>query len=1105
LAVLKADKAACTIVARNYVAQAKVLARSYLEHATDSHFYLLVVDGIPDGLELDDGITAVSAHELDIDNFTEMSFKYDVTELCTAVKPRLIAHILDKYDVRQLAYLDPDIKIFRPLTEMWRLLSESNIVLIPHLLDPIPLDGKRPSERDILTSGAYNLGFVAVRASEEVDRLLEWWHERLREYCTVDITQGLFVDQKWMDLAPGLFPSTAILYDSTYDVAYWNLHSRQLQHAVDGILVDGRPLAFFHFSGYDPANARALSKHQDRVPVDEGSPLADLLDGYAQALETQGHALLRSWQYGYGAFDNGVAISRVHRRLYAGLSDAQQREFGDPFRAASATSFFRWSLSPQAQADEFSPFLEYVLAESRDARYAFPEARGKQRDAFNQWARIYGALELGYDPRLLDASFPAESQSLSRSSHSGLSPTEGVNVCGYLTNETGIGAVARGFVGALRAAGVPMGLTDVANLSPNRSLDTTLKDIDQTAPYTINLVCVNADQHFVLKSELGQEFFDGHFNIGVWFWELPSFPEEWLNRFEDYDEIWAPSSFIANTLAAVSPIPVVRVPPVLAADHLGSREEGRRRLGAESQTFVFLFIFDFASYVERKNPLGLIRAFKQAFAPQDDVRLVIKCVNEDKDPSAFASMTTLVGSHPISIYNGYWSTQEMRDLMAACDAYASVHRAEGLGLPIADAMALGKPVVATGWSGNTDFMTVSNSFQVPFELVQIRQDVGPYRAGSVWAEPSIDEAARLIREVWLDRDGAAARGQQAKQDLERQFSQRVVGEVVQRRLARASAARRARVAKSPVTTLTSHASAGGAPEVPGLDMTASSHGRLGVFIKQGVNFLLRYHTHYQDEINRDFARFMKQLDAEQQAQKAQFDRLSSYLAERPYMSLDAYGTADLSQPMGFGLDESQSRANAIAPEFSDLFRGTEGFIANRQRVYLQFFKGKSTALDLGCGRGEFLQVLKESGIEAIGVESDPDLVERLRQRGLHVEFGDALDYLAGVAKGSIDVIFSAQFVDHIESPRLATFFELCYERLRDQGLLIAETVNPESYLAMKSFHVDLMRQRPIFPQVLLYLCQRAGFRNGRIFYPTAGGFTQRSYREAGEYAVVAVK
>jgi glycosyltransferase involved in cell wall biosynthesis len=362
-----------------------------------------------------------------------------------------------------------------------------------------------------------------------------------------------------------------------------------------------------------------------------------------------------------------------------------------------------------------------------------------------------------------------------------LSAPGGINVGGYLRTESGIGSAIRGYLRALRWLDIPVALKDISKLCGNRAEDRTLTTFAAEHPYDVNLVCGGIEQHYAIMAQLGEKFLKGRYNIGVWYWELPRFPEKWYDRFVCYDEIWVASSFIANALAPISPLPIVRIPPVLTAETGGSRDRGRGRLGVSSAEFVYLFIFDFYSPFERKNPLALIAAFKRAFTPSDPVRLVIKCMNQDVNN--FAAMQAQAQGYSISIHAGYWSSEEMRDLMAACDAYVSLHRCEGIGLTITDAMALGKPVIATGWSGNMDIMNVSNSFPVRYQLVELEENIGLYRAGEVWAEPSVEHAAELMRYVFMNRQEAAARGQAARQDIEANYSEERVGHLIQERLA----------------------------------------------------------------------------------------------------------------------------------------------------------------------------------------------------------------------------------------------------------------------------------------------------------------------------------
>ena len=358
----------------------------------------------------------------------------------------------------------------------------------------------------------------------------------------------------------------------------------------------------------------------------------------------------------------------------------------------------------------------------------------------------------------------------------------GLNFVGYLRDESGWGEAARGYVRALRHLSIPLALRDLSGLSSNRSEEVWSEETASDHLHDVNLVCVDPAQHYATMSYLGPELFDDRYNIAAWAWELPRFPERWYDRFAYYDEIWVTTSFVANTLAPISPVPIVVIPPVLTPTAQASRDDGRRRLAVRAEEFVYLFVFDFHSHMERKNPLGVIEAFKMAFAPTEAVRLVIKCVNAGSDPEGFAVMESRTQGYPVDIHAGYWPSKDLRDLMAACDAYLSLHRSEGTGLTITDAMALGKPVIATSWSGNVDFMDVSNSFPVRYELVELQESVGPYRAGEVWADPSVEHAAEQMRWVFEDREEARARGDAARREIETNYSEAKVAEVVGQRL-----------------------------------------------------------------------------------------------------------------------------------------------------------------------------------------------------------------------------------------------------------------------------------------------------------------------------------
>jgi glycosyltransferase involved in cell wall biosynthesis len=361
----------------------------------------------------------------------------------------------------------------------------------------------------------------------------------------------------------------------------------------------------------------------------------------------------------------------------------------------------------------------------------------------------------------------------------------GVNVAGFLRLETGLGSAARGYVRALDYLGIPLAMRDLSDSLGFGGQDASLRDprFGRELEFDVNLICVNAREHNLVTRELGAKQLKRRHNIGVWHWESPVFPEEWRARFADYDEIWVASSFVANILAPLSPIPIVRIPPALAPLSVASRARGRDTLGVGDDEFVFLFMFDFFSHFHRKNPLAIVEAFSRAFAYNDSVSLVIKCANAKSRPEEFGRLEASAHGRRIRLATGYWPQRDVLDALAACDAYVSLHRAEGLGLTLLEAMALGKPVIATAWSGNTDFMSVANSYPVRYSLVPLERNVGPYPAGALWAEPEVDHAAELMRRVFEDRDEAAATGAAGRAEIEANYFAAPVARLIAQRLA----------------------------------------------------------------------------------------------------------------------------------------------------------------------------------------------------------------------------------------------------------------------------------------------------------------------------------
>jgi glycosyltransferase involved in cell wall biosynthesis len=357
----------------------------------------------------------------------------------------------------------------------------------------------------------------------------------------------------------------------------------------------------------------------------------------------------------------------------------------------------------------------------------------------------------------------------------------GVNIAGNFGSETGVGEAVRSSVRALKAASIPYAINNFVD--PNAAnLDTQIQAFDQDNPHSVNLIHLNFDTVPAFVMAKGDRYFSGRYNIGCWFWELSAFPEVWFPNFDFFNELWASSNFIHDCFSRVSPIPVIRMPLALAPEVTLCSRFNRSYFHLPHDKFVFLFAFDFDSAVERKNPLGLIKAFKRAFRRADDVLLYLKSVHGNRHSEAYARVRLAANGQPNILVTDAVSTREEIDsLVQVCDCYVSLHRSEGFGLPIAEAMRAAKPVIVTAYSGNMDFTTPENSFLVNYRLVRIEQE-GPYPKGYSWADPDLDQAAELMRFVYKNKEAAAERGRRAREAVLKLFDPLIVGSQMKDRL-----------------------------------------------------------------------------------------------------------------------------------------------------------------------------------------------------------------------------------------------------------------------------------------------------------------------------------
>lgn len=439
----------------------------------------------------------------------------------------------------------------------------------------------------------------------------------------------------------------------------------------------------------------------------------------------------------------------------------------------------------------WSPDVKLIHHESISRKTSVPKENEKAM--WKRWSKRFVAGDEYYNPNLSAekgdftlqvTAFPSvtneEIQTSSQAAQDGKFQP-GVNLIGYTRAEMGIGEGARSDAKALDAADEPFGIICFQSGNPSRMTDLSWqhKEIEE-APYDVSLLHINPDHALQAISELPSEYFNDHYRIGYWAWELPEIPEAWAETFVHFDEIWVPSSFVQDAVAMRSPIPVVRIPHAVEV----KVDSGLKRqdFGLPEDAFLFLAMFDTYSMPARKNPFGAINAFKQAFAADDLAnRLVLKVNNPTAE--AIHSIKEAIGEHRnVIILDKVYSRQEVNALISNTDCYVSLHRSEGFGFGPAEAMALGKAILATNWSGNTDYMRPNNCMPIDYQLKPIEEDFGPYKKGQIWAEPDEAQAANAMKTLANDPALAVALGKKAKATIESEFSPKVVGEMMRKRL-----------------------------------------------------------------------------------------------------------------------------------------------------------------------------------------------------------------------------------------------------------------------------------------------------------------------------------
>lgn len=789
-----------TICSWNYLGYALTLRKSLASTNPELPFYIFIADR--PNTELTDtlhGQNVIVVNENIVPDFESMALRYTIMEYNTSVKPHCFDFLFDVVGCKSVIYLDPDILVLGKLNEINSELEAGiDCVLTPHITLPLD-DGKKPDDLAIARAGIYNLGFIGLSNRPQARKFVKWWRQWLDTDCVVDFSRGIFVDQRFCDFAPSFIEKTRILHDPGFNLAYWNLLHRPVERRNSVLYAGGSIVKFVHFSGFDKNKPKEFSKHQNRFTRRTIGELGPVFDGYIASIKAndryEGGAFSQI-PYGFRASNGtieGVAINGIMRACLRRYEHALPA--GTSLKDLTGTFFAAPFKQPKNNEQSISRLLAEIYEARSDLQNAFDLKTEAGRIGLLAWAQNTGHREMGVPVKWIA---PPKHQSMElatgklikksldkaigefgrikrqltplikgrQSIWQRLSPAvigkkqlpqqvqlksstrNGLAIYGFLHTETGIGQASRSLSAAFATTGMPMsnhalipaGFENNVKFPVETSLS---NDLDNA------LLAINADNVTHLTTYMDPRYVAANRRLGLFFWELPVFPGIWSSAIEKLDEVWVSTSFVRDSLGTATSKPVHVVPLPVPLNNLDI-EVSRASLGLPKDRLIYLATFDFNSYPQRKNPIAAVRAFIDAFpkARTSSPLLVVKCHGVQNRKQHEADLHAAInGRANIMLIDRVMSKLEMLQLQAACDVHISLHRSEGFGLNLAEAMAAGKLAIGTNFSGNVDFMSHANSLLVDFKMQQLNKDDYALWQGQWWAEPSHDHAVAAIRQA----------------------------------------------------------------------------------------------------------------------------------------------------------------------------------------------------------------------------------------------------------------------------------------------------------------------------------------------------------------------
>jgi glycosyltransferase involved in cell wall biosynthesis/2-polyprenyl-3-methyl-5-hydroxy-6-metoxy-1,4-benzoquinol methylase len=1064
--------------------------------------------------------------------------------------------------------LAPTAHVVAPLQSIWDALQDHSLVLVPTVLDPcysvVPerrmgLERRAPlAPTEIVGSrwiGAISSAVIGLRPAHG-RAALDGWPGRMGEISHYDAIETERFEA-WLD-GLAIITEAHVLHDPGVGVAWFNLHERHLTRDEGGILLaDRRPVSMLDMRGHDPRRPNVLSPGVSIGFASEHPALIPQLQSYSATLAAAGANMAHGatalaehlhQQGRWATLPNGDQMVLTMRRLYRTMvADGELTK--SPFTPEGHSEMlaaFR-EPAPRGKPAGVNRFIWSLWIDRQELRDAYPRLEGSDGPGLIGWVWAYGRRdELLPDSVMPDTAArfargdlghpdPALAPPKSRmSAHHG-GGVDGVNLAGFFSAQLGLGESARLLVRALRARDIPVVPVQGRLLPSGRGAAEFAYVTPDHAEHPVSILMLNGDSIPEFAAEVGADFFRDRYTIGFYWWEVDPYPADaWDPGLKYVDELWAGTEFVGDILrkGVDIPVTVVRVPvaepPPVTVD--------RAHFGLPDDATLFAFIYDYESSGQRKNPLGLVQAYTKAFGPNDGCHLLLKSLGHIHRPADHEEVLVAASGRPdITIIDRFLTAEEKDSLVGLCDCYVSPHRSEGFGYTVAEAMAYGKPVVCTAYAGVLDFANEQTARLVKWAPAITGPFAIPYPPDSRWADPDPEDLARQMRWVYEHPEEAAEMGRRAAAAIKQTHSYAASGASLEQRLEEIYKGidHRNRTGKTPVPAASrghrrALQTASQAPLVGPMLMRVRRRwwGLMDRVVASRTESLRQQTTELELALaaaDRRIDRVHQSVDGSRQSRVDQENRLRALESAAEATVVRIRNHEEAHAPVPFGVAESgmtiveQDKLGRVLHQrfnsevdldygaFLDRFRGDWDRVRDLAAPYVPMLADHAPVLDLGCGRGELLDLLREDGIEARGIDLAPELVALARERGLEVDEGDAVTAIGRLAARSLGAITALHLIEHLDYKALEELLTGCRRALRPGGLLILETVNVYDVKNLAGFWIDPTHHRPIIPETLLALTGAAGFAEGSVFAPGGSGDWELDRSTQPRYAVVARK